>query len=49
VETELGKHRAGDGWKLHTQLTEPELKALTDVINAVAEPISKIAGVIAEK
>ncbi|GIE95852.1 iron uptake system protein EfeO [Paractinoplanes rishiriensis] len=49
VENELAKHRAGDGWKLHTQLTEAELKGLTDVINALAEPISKIAGVIARK
>ena len=49
VEAELGKYRAGDGWKLHNQLTEAELKGLSDAINALAEPISKIAGVIAKK
>jgi iron uptake system component EfeO len=49
VEAELGKYRVGDGWKLHNQLTEAQLKGLTDVINALAEPISKIAGAIAEK
>jgi iron uptake system component EfeO len=49
VETELGKYRVGDGWKLHNQLTQPELKGLSDAINALAEPISKIAGVIAQK
>jgi iron uptake system component EfeO len=49
VETELDKYRVGDGWKLHNQLTESQLKALTDVINALAEPISKIAGAIAQK
>ena len=47
VESTLGKHRAGDGWKLHNVLTEAELKELTDVINALAEPISKVAAVVA--
>ncbi|MFF5291374.1 iron uptake system protein EfeO [Paractinoplanes globisporus] len=49
VDTELAKYRDGDGWKLQNQLTQAELKGLSDVINAVAEPISKIAGVIAQK
>jgi iron uptake system component EfeO len=49
VESELGKYRVGDGWKLHNQLSESPLKGLTDVINALAEPISKIAGAIAQK
>jgi iron uptake system component EfeO len=49
VETELAKYRVGDGWKLQTDLTEAELKGLSDAINALAEPISKIAGVIARK
>jgi iron uptake system component EfeO len=49
VEAELGQYRKGDGWKLHTELTEPELKRLSDVINALAEPISKVAGAIAKK
>ncbi|MEV1288684.1 iron uptake system protein EfeO [Micromonospora sp. NPDC049679] len=48
VETTLGKHRAGDGWKLHTQLSKDELKELSDVINALAEPISKVAAVVAK-
>ncbi|WP_144122667.1 iron uptake system protein EfeO [Catellatospora sichuanensis] len=48
VETALGKHRAGDGWKLHNQLTQAELKELSDVINALAEPISKVAAVVAK-
>jgi iron uptake system component EfeO len=47
VETTLGKHRAGDGWKLHTQLSKAELKELSDSINALAEPISKVAAVVA--
>ncbi|MEU1688584.1 iron uptake system protein EfeO [Micromonospora sp. NPDC005707] len=47
VEAALGKHRAGDGWKLHTQLSKAELKELSDSINALAEPISKVAAVVA--
>ncbi len=41
----LGKHRAGDGWKLHTELTKAELKELSDGINALAEPVSKVGAV----
>lgn len=47
VEAVLGKHRAGDGWKLHTQLSKAELKELSDRINALAEPVSKIAAAVA--
>lgn len=46
VDAALETHRAGDGWKLHTALSETELKELSDVINALAEPISKVAAVI---
>jgi iron uptake system component EfeO len=43
----LQKHRQGDGWKLYTQLTQADLKELTDTINALAEPISKVAATVA--
>ncbi|GAA3106416.1 iron uptake system protein EfeO [Streptosporangium carneum] len=46
TEAELGAHRAGDGWKLHTELSKDELKKLSDSINALSEPISKIAAVV---
>jgi len=49
VDAELEKYRDGDGWKLQNTLTEAQLKGLSDAINALAEPISKIAGVIAKK
>ncbi|MEU4560454.1 iron uptake system protein EfeO [Actinoplanes sp. NPDC023936] len=49
VEASLETHRAGDGWKLHNQLTEAELKVLSDDINALAEPISKVAALVAGK
>ncbi|MEV0805218.1 iron uptake system protein EfeO [Micromonospora sp. NPDC050200] len=47
VEKALGQHRTGDGWKLHTALSKTELKELSDSINALAEPISKVAAVVA--
>ncbi|MFG1608658.1 iron uptake system protein EfeO [Actinoplanes sp. NPDC049265] len=49
VDTALAKHRAGDGWKLHNQLTQADLKELSDAINALAEPISKVAAVVSKK
>jgi len=49
VDTALAKYRAGDGWKLHTDLTEADLKGLSDAINALAEPISKVAAVVSAK
>jgi iron uptake system component EfeO len=47
VDTELSKHRNGDGWKFHNELSQADLKGLSDVINALAEPISKVAAVVA--
>ncbi len=47
AEKVLASHRSGDGWKLHTDLSKDDLKALSDAINALAEPISKVASVVA--
>ncbi|WP_030456888.1 iron uptake system protein EfeO [Herbidospora cretacea] len=47
AEAELGTHQKGDGWRLHNELSKDELKRLSDVINALAEPISKIAPLVA--
>ncbi|MFJ2033674.1 iron uptake system protein EfeO [Streptosporangium sp. NPDC087985] len=47
AEAALQAHRKGDGWKLHNELSKSELRGLSDAINALAEPISKIAAVIA--
>ncbi|MET8149169.1 iron uptake system protein EfeO [Actinoplanes sp. NPDC049668] len=49
VDATLGKHRAGDGWKLHTELSKADLKELSDAVNALAEPISQVAAVVAKK
>jgi iron uptake system component EfeO len=49
VDAALAKYREGDGWKLHNQLSQADLKTLSDAINALAEPISKVAAVVAKK
>ncbi|WP_018335325.1 iron uptake system protein EfeO [Actinomycetospora chiangmaiensis] len=43
----LENYRAGDGFKLYTQLTPDDTKKLTEAVDAVAEPVSQVAGVIA--
>jgi iron uptake system component EfeO len=48
VDAALTKYRDGDGWKLHNTLTAADLKGLSDAINALAEPISKVAAVVAK-
>ncbi len=48
AETSLGKHRRGDGWRLHNELSPAELKELSDTINALGEPVSKVAAVVAK-
>jgi len=42
----LGQHRVGDGWKLHNELTQVQLRELSDAINALGEPVSKVAAAI---
>lgn len=49
AEAALGKYRDGDGWKLHNTLSEADLKGLSDAINALAEPVSKVAAVVSKK
>jgi iron uptake system component EfeO len=44
----LEVHRVDDGWKLHNELSEDELRALSDAINALGEEVSKVAAVVAE-
>lgn len=48
VEKVLGKHRKGAGWKLHNELSKAELKELSDAINALGEPVSKVAAAVAK-
>jgi len=49
VEATLAKHKVGDGWKLHNQLSAAELKELSDAINALGEPVSQVAAKVANK
>jgi iron uptake system component EfeO len=49
VEAALEKHRKGDGWRLHNELSAAELKVLSDAINALGEPVSQVGAVVAGK
>src|SRR4029450_3717319 len=49
AEATLDKHRKGEGWKLYTELTDADPKEPTDKVNALSEPISKVAAVVAAK
>lgn len=48
VFASLDKYRDGDGFKPYTA-SEAEKKALGTVVDGLAEPVSKVAGVIAQK
>jgi iron uptake system component EfeO len=46
VEAALAPYKVGDGWKLYTELTPADTKALADAISGLAEPVSKVAAAI---
>jgi len=46
TESTLGRHARGDGWKLHNELSPAELKELSDSINALGEPVSRVAAIV---
>ncbi|GHI00261.1 iron uptake system protein EfeO [Neobacillus kokaensis] len=43
----LEKHKNGDGYKVYTDLSKEEVKALSQAIDALAEPLSQI-GIVTE-
>jgi iron uptake system component EfeO len=49
TEAELGQYRAGDGWVLHDQLTQEQLKGLSDSITALTAAVSQVAAVVADR
>ncbi|WP_116452120.1 iron uptake system protein EfeO [Blastococcus litoris] len=49
TEAELEQYRAGDGWMLHDQLTQEQLKGLSDSITALTESVSQVAAVVADR
>jgi iron uptake system component EfeO len=49
TEDELATYRSGDGWTLYDQLTQDQLRGLSDSITALTESVSQVAAVVAEK
>jgi iron uptake system component EfeO len=49
AEAELEQHRAGDGWQSYDQLTDDQLRGLSDSITALTESVSQVASVVAGK
>jgi iron uptake system component EfeO len=47
VDTLLETYRSGDGFKLYTELTPDDIKGLAEAVDALGEPLSKVAGVVA--
>jgi len=48
LEALLGKYKKGDGFVSYDTVTEPQRKELSDAVNALSEPLSKMTGVITQ-
>jgi len=46
VDQLLEGYRAGDGFKSYTELTQDDIKKMTDAVDALSEPVSQVAGVV---
>jgi iron uptake system component EfeO len=46
VEDLLEGYRAGDGYKLYTELTPDDTKKMSEAVDALGEPVSQVAGVV---
>ncbi|MGQ0841339.1 iron uptake system protein EfeO [Actinokineospora sp.] len=49
VDQLLEAQRSGDGFKSYTDLTDAEIKAFAAAVDALGEPISKVAEVVAQR
>jgi iron uptake system component EfeO len=49
TEAELEQYRSGDGWMLYDQLSEEQLRGLSDSITALTESVSQVAVVVADR
>ena len=49
TEAELEQYRTEGGWTLHDQLTEEQLRGLSDSITALSESVGQVAAVVAEQ
>lgn len=47
VDAVLQKHQKGDGYKLYTELTQDDVKEMAEAVDALGEPISQVAEVVA--
>jgi iron uptake system component EfeO len=47
TEAELEQYRQGDGWTPYDQLTDEQLRGLSDSITALTESVSQVASVVA--
>lgn len=47
TEAELEQYRTEGGWTLHDQLTEEQLRGLSDSITALSESVGQVAAVVA--
>ncbi|HEV2781365.1 MAG TPA: iron uptake system protein EfeO [Actinophytocola sp.] len=45
----LERYRAGEGFKAYTELTEADIKVLAEAVDALGEPVSRVAEVVAQK
>ena len=46
VDDLLAGYQVGDGYKLYTDLTHDDKKKMAEVVDALAEPVSQVAGVV---
>ena len=49
AEAELEQYRSSDGWVLYDQLTQEQLRGLSDSITALTESVSRVAAVVADR
>ncbi|SDD38615.1 iron uptake system component EfeO [Geodermatophilus telluris] len=49
TEAELEQYRTDGGWTPHDQLTEDQLRGLSDSVTALSESVSRVAAVVADR
>jgi iron uptake system component EfeO len=48
LQTLLDQYKQGDGFVSYDTVTEPQRKELSDAVNALSEPLSKVTGVLTQ-
>lgn len=46
LQTLVDSHRVGDGFKYYDELTPDEVKALSDAVNTLSEPLSRLTAAV---